>query len=190
MFIGGLNWDTTDGTYVVYYIHSSSCAVVLNSVPYCQSLSESISRNSARSKHVPSCEMPRVVRGALRSSRLKIHSPSTRSWSGSTSWTVKLYVPVLLTHPITINRSLFFLEDRSQTRYSAPGTSASHEVVHRSASRQCHLGIYAGIFLSVWQSCRCHRHVGPGDREEQRFWLRILRERQRRASARIRQSGD
>lgn len=59
MFIGGLNWDTTDGTYIIILVHHPQYRVVLNKVLY-QSLSENISLNSGKSKHVLSCEITKA----------------------------------------------------------------------------------------------------------------------------------
>jgi hypothetical protein len=69
MFIGGLNWDTTDG--ILFYITARDVAgpVVLKKphLLYYQSHSVNTSRSLARSRPAPSCAMLLAVRGVLRS---------------------------------------------------------------------------------------------------------------------------
>lgn len=54
MFIGGLNWDTTDGTYIVILVCPPWYRVVLNRVSY-QSRSENISHNLGKWKPALLC---------------------------------------------------------------------------------------------------------------------------------------
>jgi hypothetical protein len=63
MFIGGLNWDTTDGTYVVRYTIDLPCSTKWR---HCtQNPSGLTSRSLGKSTRARLCVMPRVGQGVL-----------------------------------------------------------------------------------------------------------------------------
>lgn len=59
MFIGGLNWDTTDGTYIVMFVHP--CAVVLNRL-----VAESLRKYFTQFGKVEACTIMRDAAGRSR----------------------------------------------------------------------------------------------------------------------------
>lgn len=53
-----------------------------------------------------------------------------------------------------------FIIDRPKASYPSSGASTRHKTLHRWPRWQCHFGIYARIFLSVWYSRRFNGHAG------------------------------
>ena len=142
MFIGGLNWETTDGTLSLSWIlliAKSLCERILNSLE--------------RLQNVLLCEKTRLA-DLVDSDSLLSETPnvSMPSWSRNIFWTERLWVPV--------REPCLTPVDWPETGDSSGRTRQNVQDLCRRDWTGCCWGGIQRLFRTVWNSSWCYFNDG------------------------------
>lgn len=146
MFIGGLNWDTTDGTYII----------ITRSVPFGSTKIRSFAAESLRNYFlqfgkVDACTIMRDAAGRSRCfAFLTFEDPASVNavmvrehfLDGKIVRTVS-YLALKSIYPL--------YQDRSEESNTSTRASTCHEAVHWRSGRQRNVRVNARLLLAVWQ---------------------------------------
>ena len=180
MFIGGLNWDTTDGilVYAVCQPVQPGTKVVI---------SEGLRNYFSQFGKVEACTIMRDAGGRSRCfAFLTFEDPA----SVNAVMVREHFLDGKIVSTADHHSSPFAYPtsspDRPQASDPQAGTSACNQIVHRRTRWKRHFGVHAGVLFSIRSGCRFNGHVGPGNRPQQRIWVRFPRECRRRLYPRLR----
>lgn len=147
MFIGGLNWDTTDGRYTLFnpFLICSTKSIF---IPFPSSLyiADTLRDYFSQFGKVDACTIMRDAAGRSRCfAFLTFDDPASVNavmvrehiLDGKI---VSTCMSICTGAPLFMN-SLF--ADRPKTRYSAPGTPTGHKALHRRSRRNRDIRVYA-----------------------------------------------
>lgn len=146
MFIGGLNWDTTDGTYIII-----TCSVPFGSTKIRSFAAESLRNYFTQFGKVDACTIMRDAAGRSRCfAFLTFEDPASVNavmvrehfLDGKIVRTVS-YLALKSIYPL--------YQDRSQKSNTSTRTSTCHKTFHRRSCRQRNVRVNARLLLAVWQ---------------------------------------
>jgi RNA recognition motif-containing protein len=148
MFIGGLNWDTTDGTYIII-----TCSVPFGSTKIRSFVAESLRNYFTQFGKVDACTIMRDAAGRSRCfAFLTFDDPaSVNAVMVREHFLDGKIVRTLSYLAQCWSLFIYFYQDRSKKSHTSTRASTRHKTIHRWSRRQRNVRVNARLLLAVWQ---------------------------------------